>query len=291
MNDSGVIACPICCSDKCNIQFEKNGYLIYKCQGCSVCFVFPQPPKKEILSIYGADYFRRGNKYQISSTSGAEKSSVLFNEQQKLQKIAEFKTSGNLLDCGCATGEFLYAAKREGFDINGLEVSSTAAEIASRSLEIKIDNCELMDADYSKEFYDVITFWDVVEHLKDPVSVFKKANEILKPDGIIAFSTGDIFSLWARLTGSYWQLLTPPQHLFFFNLKSIETALKLSGFELIEYYYLGKKVKIEFLIFKITETFGNIGILGKLFYGIFGRKKEYITVNLHDIITCVAKKA
>jgi len=283
--------CPICSDSKCCFKYQKASYFIYKCANCSVHFVHPQPSKNEILAIYDADYFKRGNKYNRYSTNRIIERQEVVNELKNLQKIKKYKSYGKLLDCGCATGKFLYAAKKEGFDISGLEVSTSAAESASNLLKIEIENCELMQSIHKQGSLDVITLWDVIEHVQNPLMVLNMANSLLKSDGILAFSTGDISSLWAKVTGKYWQLLTPPQHLFFYNQKSIKEILELSRFELLECNYIGKQVKVEFLLFKMIEAFGRIGNMAKAAYEISGMKGKYISMNLQDIMTCVAKKS
>ncbi|WP_320045042.1 class I SAM-dependent methyltransferase [uncultured Desulfobacter sp.] len=291
MNSVNPLNCPICGFEKCDFKIEKKSFSVYRCRSCFVHFVYPQPVKADVFKIYDADYFKRGNKYSQLSVAQEIKREDVINELRWLRKIKKYKTSGKLLDCGCATGSFLYAAKQQGFEINGLEISNSAAQSASRLLNIHVENCELPQTRHSAESLDVVTLWDVIEHLQDPRAVLDKANSLLKPDGIIVFSTGDISSLWARFTGRYWQLLTPPQHLFFFNPKSIQLLLKLSGFELVEWHYLSKQVKVEFLIFKMMEAFGKLGNIAAVFYKISGSKRKYINLNLHDIITCVARKS
>ena len=95
---------------------------------------------------------------------------------------------------------------------------------------------------------------------------------------------------WARILGRYWQLLTPPQHLSFFNQKSITKALELNGFTINNIYHTGKISTINFILFKARETFGKIISIPQKIIKLIGLGKLRISVNLGDILTCIAHK-
>ena len=113
-------------------------------------------------------------------------------------------------------------AREYGYDVEGIEIGEYAAEQARERLRINVFNSDIYSAELEPERYDVITLWDVVEHLPDPNMAFERINRALRPNGYVAFSTGDVSSVWARITGKRWQLLTPPQHLHFFSERSLQ---------------------------------------------------------------------
>jgi SAM-dependent methyltransferase len=76
------------------------------------------------------------------------------------------------------------------------------------------------------EKVDVIVMLDVIEHLPDPHGTLVLLSRHLGPGGIIVITTGDFGSMAARLSGRYWRLMTPPQHLWFFSRESI---IRLAG--------------------------------------------------------------
>ena len=138
--------------------------------------------------------------------------------------------------------------------------------------------------------FDIVTLWDVLEHLRDPVLDLEKVYRILKPKGFIIFSTGDISSFWAKLSGKKWQLMTPPQHLFFFSKKSVLKLIPKIGFEIAEIVYFGKNIPLYFLLFKAEETYGSIF---NTFRNLLKKTKmdtKSVHINLRDILTCIAKK-
>ena len=149
----------------------------------------------------------------------------------------------------------------------------------------------LSDAGLPGESFDAVTMWDVIEHLNDPFANLCEVWRVLKPGGLFALSTGDIGSLWARLCGGYWQLLTPPQHLFYFNRQSMEKVAERTGFEVQHFTYPGKMVSMEFLGFKLQEAFGLPLAPMRWLTSLPGIRNLRTSVNMRDIFTCIAFKS
>ena len=244
------LPCIACQNHRRSFLFKKQEYAIYECSDCGLKFVYPQPSTTELEAIYDDSYFSRGNKY---SSSQQEKDP---NEVLKLQKIRQFIASGNLLDVGCATGEFLQLAQEQGFHVTGVELSPYAAGIAKKTIH-NIHNGELLSAPLNSAQFDLVTLWDVIEHLENPSATLHHVNTLLTEDGLLFLTTGDIGALWARILGRHWQLLTPPQHIFFFTTPAMTRLLQRYGFEIVEIRSWKKQVKLGFALFKAQESFGN----------------------------------
>jgi SAM-dependent methyltransferase len=283
--------CPGCGNEKPpSLRFVKDGFSIYRCSDCRLLFVYPQPSEDEILAIYGPDYFRRGNKYSLEP--GASPSNPnLENDRTRMRLVKRHKSSGRLLDVGCAMGDFLALARNEGFEVTGVEVASSAADYVRRELGIEVHNCDLSTAGLPASSFDIITLWDVIEHLSDPHPTVREAFRLLRPGGVLLASTGDAGALYARIMRKYWHLLTPPQHLFFHSRKSLETLLRIHGFSVREFQSVGKKATLGFILFKARETFG-VSVAPLPFLIRFLRLESLpLYLNLHDIMTCVAYKS
>ena len=78
--------------------------------------------------------------------------------------------------------------------------------------------------------FDVITMFDVIEHVRDPLAWLVRARELLAPGGLLVIETGDVASAWARLLGRHWYFLDPPQHLWYFTGDGLEALLARAGF-------------------------------------------------------------
>lgn len=282
--------CPVCNLNNGIAQkFNKNGCFIYSCSDCGLLFVFPQPEEKDLLAFYSESYFRRGNKYnpKIKSLSYDPN---LQNDLMKMKLLNKYKSSGRLLDVGCAMGGFLKIANEQGFEVEGVEVAETAAQYVKQNLGIKVSNCDLPNANLGAESFDIITLWDVFEHLKNPNPVLAEVHRLLRPGGLVFISTGDASSLWARLSGRYWQLLTPSQHMFFYTPKSLRKILELNKFSVRKIIHSGKRATLDFILFKAHETFGPI--IGPIRYLARAIKLDRLQIymNLGDIMTCIVEK-
>ena len=76
---------------------------------------------------------------------------------------------------------------------------------------------------------DVIVLLDVIEHLPDPQEILELCRRYLNRDGIIVITTGDFASVYARLAGRHWRLMTPPQHLWYFTPESMARLARALG--------------------------------------------------------------
>ena len=132
--------------------------------------------------------------------------------------------------------------------------------------------------------------WDVIEHLKNPKQIIDEIHRILKPNGLIFFSTGDVSSKYARISGYYWHLLTPPQHLFYFSPKSVKSLFNNKQFLSKETVYEGKYVTLGFLFFKAEETFGKIISPFRYIINKLRIDNIFIKINLFDIFITVCQK-
>ena len=177
-----------------------------------------------------------------------------------------------------------------GFEVEGVEIGEYPAEQARTRLHIKVTNSDIYSAELAPESYDVITMWDVIEHLTEPNLAFEKIIRALRPKGYVAFSTGDISSAWARLTGKRWQLLTPPQHLYFFSQRSMSGLLKRHSLSVKEIHHFGKWVTVAFVLFKAQESFGSIIKPLSTALRWSGLQNAKMSINLGDIMTVVAQK-
>ncbi len=127
--------------------------------------------------IYGGAYDARNPKYK---------------HRALLAALRMHQPSGRLLDIGCAYGKFLQVAAEEGcYDLSGCDVSDHAAGIARERLvphKVHIQQGGVLDDPFPGEIFDVVTMFDVIEHVTDLKAAFAAVKSRLKVDGIFAFS-------------------------------------------------------------------------------------------------------
>jgi 2-polyprenyl-3-methyl-5-hydroxy-6-metoxy-1,4-benzoquinol methylase len=138
-----------------------------------------------------------------------------------------------LLDIGCSTGIFLSQAGQSGWNVFGLEPSRWAANIASiRIPASEIIAGSLAEAHFPAENFDVVTMWDVIEHLPYPSEALSSIHPWLKPSGWLFLNVPDIASLPARLLGARWMLLLR-EHIWYFSPSTLQAMLAKCGFRIV----------------------------------------------------------
>jgi 2-polyprenyl-3-methyl-5-hydroxy-6-metoxy-1,4-benzoquinol methylase len=145
-------------------------------------------------------------------------------------QIKKYKKDGKLLDIGCNIGLFLKVAKQNGFNATGVELNDECARYGRQNFEVKIFSDHLEKIDFQKDDFDIITLFDVLEHIPDISGFVAEVKRILKPDGLLVIQSPNIGSVMAKLTRSKWEWLCPPDHLYHFTPETIMRFLTSNGF-------------------------------------------------------------
>lgn len=220
--------CPVCRETGFKKIFTKGGLEFVECRVCGLLYINPQPSDDEISALYSEDYYR---PWGLDSDSSVVSEMKIATFDDKLSTVERFTGKGRVLDIGCATGFFLEAAKRRGWDVFGVEISPYSAEIAQgRFGKDRVFNGELTSASYEDGFFDVIFMSDLVEHVKDTDAFFKEVFRIVKVGGIIAIVTPNIKSLSYRLMRRSWPHLKM-EHLYYFSSSTMKMLLEREGFK------------------------------------------------------------
>lgn len=244
-------ACPVCNDTKTYFWFTKNNCDVYRCAICRLIFIFPIPTG--IAHVYSDDYFcgAEGGFGYINYDEDKDAASTEFKKY--LDAIEHhYPSKGSLLDVGAATGSFLAAARERGWRVTGVEISPFAAE-AGRNKGIDVRTGIVEEAEFAEQSFDVITLWDVFEHLPDPEQTLSYLRKLLKPSGLLVMNTPNAGSMYARLLGKRWVLIIPPEHLRLFTPHNLRILLERNGFSLILKDTISKRFKPAY-IFQILYT-------------------------------------
>jgi SAM-dependent methyltransferase len=155
------------------------------------------------------------------------------------EKHRESKQKRPPAGCGMRDSAFLQLAQNNGWEIRGTEYSPYAAKFAGDLLKADIYCGHLMDARYEDSFFDVVTFWHVLEHLHDPMRYLQEAHRILKPSGQLVIAVPNvndyIMQLAYRLVkGRSLKLFSKDDreiHLYHFSAETLRKYLRETGFE------------------------------------------------------------
>jgi hypothetical protein len=96
----------------------------------------------------------------------------------------------------------------------------------------------------------------VIEHLENPDLALQLCSEYLKPGGVLLVTTGDFGSLFARISGTSWRLMTPPQHLWYFTKHSVTQMARRFGLVIEHFDHPWKQVPLSLIIFQLGRMAG-----------------------------------
>ncbi len=204
------------------------------------------------------------------------------------EKLVAKSDTRRLLDLGCHIGVMVELAQARGWDAWGVEPSTWASEQA-RARGLHVVTGTLSDAKVPENYFDVVTLWDVVEHLTDPAAELRNVHRVLKPGGVFAIHTIDIESMFARLMGKRWPWLME-MHLYYFSPRTLGKMLEQTGFEVISSSAQGRFLRLGYFVTRL-QPYSQW--LYRILNGIVTRMKWggiAIPVNFGDLFTIYARK-
>ncbi len=204
-------------------------FTVLRCNSCGLERTTPRPTPETMGTYYPDNYA----PYQ--SVPNSVKKPTYF------QKIASYCLSlesrtlpniphGKMLEIGCSSGNYMEQARKIGWDVEGIEFSNSAAEIA-RSRGFNVVDGAIEDIEKPHNSYDIIVGWMVLEHLHQPIEVLEKLKKWVKKDGYLIILVPDTNSLAKKMFKNKCYDLHLPAHLFHYSAKSLEKTLNLSGWE------------------------------------------------------------
>jgi len=226
-----VESCEVCDSPSSlhRLQYWKYGTPVVRCSACSLVFASPRWKSEHLFKRYrDPDYWAHYAETIQSTAFDREANQARWDPYLELLAA---QRGGRLLDVGCATGEFLAAGKARGWHAHGVEASEIAAAHARETHGIEVHTGTLEDAPFSPGSFDVVTMWDVIEHLQHPRTVVERAASLLRPGGLLGLTTPNIRSLRYYVQGRRWWVVGPNEHIFYFSPVTIDRLLRRCGFE------------------------------------------------------------
>ena len=277
------LLCPACRRATAHrFLFSKNGCYILQCSECGLGRVHTSDAFNP-RDYYTKDYFSGAHPDGYADYRGAEP--VLRREfANTVSFIRKYRNNGRLLDVGCAYGFFLQEAQPY-FDVTGIEIAEEAATFC-RIQGLRVFQGVADSSNFAKlGMMDVITLLDVLEHLPSPYETLTLCTRYLSPGGIILITTGDFASYFAKIAGPRWRLMTPPQHLWYFTLESIQRMSRALRLHIEFYDHPWKIVPISLIAFQMRR------MLGMRNTGTSTASGVGLPVNLFDALRIVLRKS
>jgi 2-polyprenyl-3-methyl-5-hydroxy-6-metoxy-1,4-benzoquinol methylase len=246
--------CNLCREQRAGLLYTKGGFELVRCVSCGLVYVRNPPTRDDLHRQYS---FAAGYHTVFRSDDSAESRAHAARSAEFLRIVRRHSPPGRILDVGCSVGFFLERAQADRWTTVGVELSNDTAELARRK-GLEVFTGTLDQAAFPPASFDVVTMWDVVEHLDDPVATVATAADVLKRDGVLALSTPNVEGIFPRLsyraarwTGR-WPHPEPPSHLFQFSKTTISQLLQKTGLEPIE--ILDRRIPLSY-------TFGDRSLL------------------------------
>lgn len=255
---------------------------IVECRNCGLVYTNPRQNGSEIVETYEAVE----DPLYLEERQGR----VLTFERhlRPLERMTGPPDHRKLLDVGAYTGVFVEIAAQHGWDAWGIEPSRWAVEQAQES-GLNVVQGTTATAGFSDEAFDVVTMWDVIEHVPDPLGELRNAHRLLKPGGLLVVHTIDIGSLFARLMGKRWPWLME-MHIYYFDRQTMQGMLEEAGFGVEQIRAQGRVLRMGYLVSRVAALFPSLGHPMERLVTRLGLRSAPISVNLGDLFTAYARK-
>ena len=254
--------CPLCGKDDIEVHIDAKGATlaaealgssrttvahgkVLRCRACQFVFSEFRPADEELHTLY---------REMNPSVYEKEAPGRLKTAQRHLKKISKYVTSGSLVDIGCASGSFLKVAADSGWKVTGVEPSEVLAGHAKELLQGRgeVYCATLQEASLPRASFDVLTLWDVLEHVTDPLGFLTSCAQLIKPGGYLFANLPDISSLQARLMGERWPLLLA-EHLNYFDRNTLTRCGEQAGLQRIAFDRRPATFTLGYVLYRLSQ--------------------------------------
>ncbi len=287
------VPCNLCGSEN-RLPFRpETGLGMVQCTDCGLVYISPRPAAEELYTLYGETYFRNDESSVVGYTDYlADESNIRKTSQRRMKHIEKFiQPPGRMLDVGCATGFFIVEAHNRGWKVEGLDVSAFAVQYTDERFGFKTYHGSLMEAELRQGDYDVVTMWDVIEHVPDPKTSIQIVADLLRPGGIFELSTPDIASIPAKLTGKRWiGYKLADEHIYYFSVRTLSQMLNEAGFDVLHVRHIGKYVTLRLFLDRLGFYVPWLSKPLELLERTLKLSQRSFYINPFDIVAITARK-
>lgn len=279
------------CRATTGFWFSKAGRDVYRCRACGHIEVPAGLARlADGRSIYEAEdavFTADGNADYYFDESN------LLAARAKLQYVRTFCSGGVLVDVGASYGQFLSEASTI-FDASGFEVSPEAVAYSRKTFGVRNVTGSVYEWPAAvAECADVITCWDVIEHVEDPARAIAEMTARLRPGGWLFLSTPDAGSLAARMLGRRWHYLDPVQHINLFSRRNLLRLLRDAGLHSADVRSFGRQYRVSYILSRLAYLHGRgaarVAVSG-MAYVMAPVRRMLIPITLGDVMGVAARK-
>ncbi len=173
------ISCPLCQYEHSRPLFVHGKVPHARCLQCGLLYVNPRKARNQIEAFYEEEYYTLDQKK-------VEFASRLEFFAKAAQRIEALAGCGRLLDIGCGYGHFLLTCQQRGWQVTGVELGGAACTRA-REAGLEVFHGTLAQAGYAADSFDVVTLWNVLDELAEPLAELREILRVLRPGGLVCF--------------------------------------------------------------------------------------------------------
>ncbi len=205
-NGAPTARCPLCLEglSELLVRYALPRLTVATCRRCRLSLVDQPSDEATLRTFYDASYFLSRRAYFFPTASKWASTSSWWSNRtefvaglEALEKLGGGR--GRLLDVGCGVGNFVLLAQERGFEASGIDVSEFAVRSAREKRGLDVTQTTLGQLDVEDEKYDVVTMWDLIGHVADPLREIEHARRVLRPGGCLLINTPNEAALLRRI--------------------------------------------------------------------------------------------
>lgn len=233
--------CPLCGNANCSPLVEAPDrtpggsgmwFMVVQCHECGLCYTNPRPSQASMGLFYRGDYAPHQvlDERRLKRSHWWHRLPLMRNRQDRLRRQMPRHGERRLLDFGCGSGSFLLRMRGQGWRVTGLDMSEAAVSRLRGDFGLHALCGSLPHPALEDGSFDVITMWQSLEHVHQPLEALLAAKQLLAPGGKLIAAVPNIDSLAFRMFGSAWNGLDLPRHLVHFTPHTLSLMLRRAGF-------------------------------------------------------------
>jgi len=239
------VPCPACNADNYENIFKKDGFSFVRCRDCQTLFINPRPTPAMLESYYATSKnLKYWNDKLFLASENSRREQIFVPRAKRVAQICKKYVNAKkvLLDVGAGFGTFCEEIKKIPIfsDVIAVEPSTELSETCRRKgIMVIAKPIERVNLGEIKNL-NVITCFELIEHLYSPKDFLLSCNRILPKGGLLILTTPNIKGFDLLVLGKLSDNIGGPNHLNYFNQKSISKLFKDCGFKVVETKTPGK---------------------------------------------------
>ena len=211
-------SCTACGNTQSKTVLCKDSLSLQQCLNCGTIFLggYSDDFVPELYAYY--EKYTKLRKEDVFDTITSARC------QDLLEWFSRVGIGRKALDVGCGLGQFVEMANMNGWKAEGLELSKDAVGFARRQ-GLPVKELDFLSAEIKPNSYDLVTLFEVIEHVPNPLEFLCRAGEVVRPGGLVYLTTPSFASVDRFLLGKDWKIIHP-EHLTYFTPHTLRVLVK-----------------------------------------------------------------